>query len=196
VPPVAPSVAPYRTAVTAVTAGDLGASYHPGCPVGPDQLRAVTLTYWGFDGQVHSGQLVVHRDVVNPVVQVFHRLYDAHFPIRSMRPVSAFDGSDPESMAADNTSAFNCRAAVAAGPTHWSAHAYGKAIDVNTVENPYVEAGTVMPPAGSAFTDRTRIRPGMAVVGGTLVQAFTSIGWYWGGRWSDPDYQHFSSTGG
>jgi D-alanyl-D-alanine carboxypeptidase len=98
---------------------------------------------------------------------------------------------------ADNTSAFNCRYAMAPGPRRWSAHAYGKAIDVNPVENPYVSGGRVSPPAGEAFRNRLRVRPGMAVPGGVLVRAFDSIGWSWGGRWSGtPDYQHFSATGG
>jgi D-alanyl-D-alanine carboxypeptidase-like protein len=100
-------------------------------------------------------------------------------------------------MAADNTSAFNCRYAVAPGPKHWSVHAYGEAIDVNTVENPYVEGGVVRPPAGRRFLDRTNVRPGMAVPSGILVRAFLSVGWRWGGRWqASPDYQHFSATGG
>jgi hypothetical protein len=100
-------------------------------------------------------------------------------------------------MAADNTSAFNCRYAVAPGPKHWSVHAYGEAIDVNTVENPYLEGGRVLPPAGRAFTNRSHYRRGMAVAGGVLVRAFASVGWLWGGRWSaSPDWQHFSKTGG
>jgi hypothetical protein len=100
-------------------------------------------------------------------------------------------------MAADNTSGFNCRYAVAPGPKRWSAHSYGKAIDVNTIENPYIEGATVMPRAGHAYVDRSRYRKGMAVAGGVLVRAFASVGWLWGGRWSSsPDYQHFSATGG
>jgi hypothetical protein len=181
---------------TRVTSADLGASWHTGCPVGPDQLRELTLTYWGFDARPHTGRLVVNADVVTSVAQVFATLYQQRFPIRRMEPVSTFGGSDDASMAADNTSGFNCRNAVAAGPPRWSAHAYGKAIDVNTVENPYLDAGKVLPPAGAAFTKRSPYRPGMAVPGGTLVKAFAAVGWSWGGRWSDPDYQHFSSTGG
>ena len=78
-------------------------------------------------------------------------------------PISRYGGSDDRSAAADNTSAFNCRAAVAAGPVRWSAHAYGTAIDVNDVENPYIVGARVIPPAGAAFRDRSRVRPGMAV---------------------------------
>ena len=100
-------------------------------------------------------------------------------------------------MAADNTSAFNCRYAVAPGPRRWSVHAYGQAIDVNPVENPYLEGGKVHPAVGAAYLNRTHVRKGMAVRGGPLVRAFAAVGWSWGGRWTGtPDYQHFSATGG
>ena len=128
---------------------------------------------------------------------MFARLYAERFPIRRMAPVALYGGSDARSMAADNTSAFNCRLAVAIGPRRWSVHAYGEAIDVDPVENPYLEAGHVLPAAGRAYLDRSRLRPGMAVSGGNLVAAFAAVGWSWGGRWTgSPDYQHFSATGG
>ena len=171
-------------------------SYRAGCPVGPDQLRMLHMSYWGFDGQPHAGSMVVNAAVTQSVLTVFRRLYDARFPIRRMVPVDAYGGSDPASMDADNTSGFNCRNAVAPGPPRWSAHAYGQAIDVNTIENPYVQNGVVTPAAGAAFVDRSELRPGMAYDGGVLVDAFAAVGWQWGGRWSDPDYQHFSATGG
>ena len=188
---------PFHTSVAPVRAAQLGASWRPGCPVGPEQLRIVRVSFVGFDGRAHTGALVVNRSVTNEVQVAFHRLYAARFPIRRMEPVSAFGGSDDRSMAADNTSAFNCRYAVAPGPKRWSVHAYGEAIDVNTVENPYLEGGRVLPPAGRAFTNRGRYRRGMAVAGGVLVRAFASVGWLWGGRWTaSPDWQHFSKTGG
>jgi hypothetical protein len=140
--------------------------------------------------------MVVNAAVTQSVLTVFGRLYDARFPIRRMVPVDAYGGSDPASMDADNTSGFNCRNAVASGPPRWSAHAYGQAIDVNTIENPYVQAGVASPVAGAAYLDRSDRRPGMAFSGGVLVDAFAAVGWQWGGRWSDPDYQHFSATGG
>ena len=131
------------------------------------------------------------------VIEVFRTLYAARFPIRRMEPIDAFHGSDRRSMAADNTSGFNCRHAVANGPPTWSMHAYGEAIDVDTVENPYLEGGRIYPPSGAAFVDRSNVRPGMAEPGGVLNDAFAAYGWQWGGRWSaSPDYQHFSATGG
>jgi hypothetical protein len=188
---------PFHASVAPVTTAQLGASWRPGCPVGPEQLRLVRVSFVGFDGRAHTGVLVVNRSVTHDVQVVFRRLYATRFPIRRMQPVARFGGSDDRSMAADNTSAFNCRDAVAPGAKRWSVHAYGEAIDINTVENPYLEGGRVLPPAGRAFTDRGRHRRGMAVAGGVLVRAFASVGWLWGGRWTaSPDWQHFSKTGG
>ena len=188
---------PFVAHVERVTARDLPYSWHRGCPVAPAQLRRVRLRYVGFDGRSHLGALDVNARAVRDVVGVFRTLYRARFPIRSMRPVDAYRGSDDRSAAADNTSAFNCRYAVAPGPKRWSVHAFGLAVDVDPVENPYLEGGRVHPRAGRAYLDRSRYRPGMAVRNGLLVRAFASVGWQWGGRWSDsPDYQHFSATGG
>jgi hypothetical protein len=159
-----------------------------------DQLAVLRLSYWGFDDRPHLGTLVVNKDVAAEVTSVFGTLYAKRFPIRQMQPVDVYDGDDDASMAADNTSGFNCR--YVAGTQRWSQHAYGLAIDVNTVENPYLVTGSVRPPAGAAYLDRSVHRPGMAVPGGDLVTAFASVGWDWGGRWTpDPDYQHFSKVG-
>jgi hypothetical protein len=188
---------PFHVTTKPVTAAQLGRSWRPGCPVGPAELRILRVSYVGFDGRTHTGSIVVNRRVTRDATVVFSRLYAARFPIHRMRPVAAYGGSDTRSMAADNTSGFNCRYAVAPGPKSWSVHAYGEAIDVNTIENPYLEGGRVLPPAGRAYTNRARARRGMAVAGGVLVRAFASVGWLWGGRWSaSPDWQHFSRTGG
>jgi hypothetical protein len=183
--------------VARVSAADLRWSYRPGCPVPPSGLRLLHVSYWGYDGHSHRGSLVVNGADVTAVGRVFATLYAERFPIRRMEPLEAFDGNDNRSMAADNTSGFNCRYAVTTGPKQWSAHAYGEAIDVNPVENPYVLAGRVYPHAGKPYLDRADVRPGMAVPDGQLVAAFAAVGWRWGGRWAgSPDYQHFSSTGG
>ena len=174
-----------------------GSSWHPGCPVPLSGLRYLRIGYWGFDRRPHTGELVVAASAVPAVHEAFGRLFAARFPIRRMRLVDDYGASDSRSIDHDNTSAFNCRKAVTTGPAAWSAHAYGEAIDVNTIENPYIEDGKVLPSAGAAFVKRTPYRPGMAVAGGELVKAFAAVGWLWGGRWTgSPDYQHFSSTGG
>jgi hypothetical protein len=188
---------PFTHSVSRVTAAQLPYSWHRGCPVAPARLRRVRLSYWGFDGRRHSGALVVNVSAVGDVVRVFRRLYVSRFPIRRMRPIDAYRGKDERSLDHDNTAAFNCRYAVASGPKRWSVHAYGLAVDVDPVENPYVEGGRVHPRAGRAYLGRSNVRPGMAVRRGTLVLAFAAVGWQWGGRWAgSPDYQHFSKTGG
>jgi hypothetical protein len=181
----------FRGEVEPVRWADLRSSYRAGCPVGPSELRTVAVSHWGFDGKPHTGRLVVARRVAPGLVSVFRTLWQAKFPIRRLQPVSAFRGSDDASMAADNTSGFNCR--FVGGTSRWSLHAFGEAIDVNPVENPYVRGSTVSPPAGRAFLDRSRLRPGMAVRGGVLVRAFAAAGWKWGASFGD--YQHFSTTG-
>jgi hypothetical protein len=194
---LAVQAAPFAHTVSPVTRAQLPHSWRSGCPVAPSALRRVRLSYWGFDGRAHTGALVVNASAVRDIVVVFRRLYGARFPIRRMRPIDAYGGNDERSLVADNTAAFNCRYAVGPGPRRWSTHAYGLAIDVNPVENPYLESGRVHPRAGKAYLNRSKVRPGMAVRGGPLVRAFDGVGWQWGGRWQGtPDYQHFSSTGG
>jgi hypothetical protein len=190
---------PFRSSVTPLPLSleetMTGLSWHRGCPVGLDELRLVRAPHWGFDGRVHTGRLVVHRDVARAVLGVLRRLYEAHFPIRRMVPVDAYGASDFRSIEADNTSAFNCR--YVEGTTRWSEHSYGRAIDLNPIENPYVTvAGTTAHAASRPYLSRTPYRPGMAVEGGVVVRAFDAAGWGWGGRWSgDRDYQHFSASG-
>ncbi|MDX6324970.1 MAG: hypothetical protein QOK15_1324 [Nocardioidaceae bacterium] len=173
-------------------------SYHPGCPVALSDLRYLRPTYLGFDGQAHTGELVVHQDYAVPVATVFERLYDARWPIRRMRLVDDYGGDDRRSMAADNTSGFNCRRV--AGTRTWSAHAYGAAVDVNPVENPDLSDDSTAPPGAGAFatTDRSaRAYPprGVITAADPVVRAFARIGWEWGGTWSSgKDYQHFSAA--
>jgi hypothetical protein len=189
-----PSPAAFQGTISKVSRGELRYSYRPGCPVAPAALRRLDLSYWGFDRKPHVGSIVVHASEARDVVSAFRRLYAARFPIRRLRLVEAYRGSDDTSMAADNTSGFNCRRVYPGGP--WSAHAYGLAIDLNPVENPYVHGGQVEPSAGRRYLDRANRRRGMVVSGDAVVRAFAAIGWPWGGHWtSSKDYQHFSATG-
>lgn len=185
----------FEYGVESVRRSDLPHSWRPGCPVGPRRLRLVTVSHWGFDGEVKTGRLVVGRNKARPVVRVMRKLFRAGYPIKRMRLVDEYGGSDRRSMNANNTSAFNCRTAT--GSTSWSEHAYGRAIDVNPVQNPYVSpSGRVLPKRGRPFVDRSRDHPAMIHAGDRVVRAFASIGWSWGGSWSSvQDYQHFSQTG-
>jgi len=169
-------------------------SHGPECPVPWERLRYLRVPFVGFDGEPHRGELVVRAAYARDVLTVFERLYDARWPIRRMRLVSDYGGDDDRSMAANNTSGYNCR--TVAGETRWSDHAYGAAIDLNPVQNPYVLDGSVLPPAGRPFADldrsaRAEVPRGVIRAGDPVVRAFAQIGWEWGGAWSDPDYQHF-----
>jgi hypothetical protein len=172
----------------------IGVSWKPGCPVPIDDLRIIEMTYVGFDGAVHrGGQLMVHRLVAADVVEAFRVLFEHRFPIRRMELIEHYGGDDDASMAADNTSAFNCRP-ITGTTDRFSIHSYGQAIDINTVENPYVRGSTVLPPAGAEFLDRTDVRPGMITKNDVVVKAFRHGGFTWGGDWTSPtDYQHFET---
>ena len=172
----------------------VGSSWRPGCPVPLRRLRYLRVAFRDFDGERRVGELVVHRDATATMRTVFARLYRAEFPIRRMRLVDDYGADDRASIEADNTSAFNCRAVT--GGRRWSEHAYGRAIDVNPIENPYVFGdGTTIHRRSRPYLRRDRIRRGMAVKGGVLVRAFRKAGWKWGGTWSGAkDYQHFSAT--
>ena len=183
--PVAASPPPYRSSVRPLSASIRalmrGSSWRPGCPVGLNDLRVVGVTFWGFDRQAHHARLVVHRTVARDVAGLFGKLYAARFPIRRIRLVDRYGADDKRSMSHDNTSAFNCRYRNGVCCT-WSMHAYGKAIDINPVEDPELWSGGVAPPNGAVYADRWK--------------AFHAIGWGWGGDWSWPiDYQHFSTNG-
>jgi hypothetical protein len=170
-------------------------SWRPGCPVPLKNLRLIKMSYWGFDGSAHMGEMVLNRRVVDDVLLVFRKMFDARFAIRRMRLVDVYGGNDDRSMVADNTSAFNCRKVT--GGSEWSQHAYGWAIDINPVENPYISrSGKVSPPNGAKYADRSLREKGMIHRRGVVNRAFQSIGWGWGGNWrSIKDYQHFSLTG-
>ena len=166
------------------------------CPVPLADLRLLRLPYVGFDGLAHQGEMVVAADVAPDVVEVFGVLYRERFPLQSMRLVDEFDGSDDRSMAANNTSGYNCR--TVAGTQTWSAHAYGRAVDVNPVQNPYVVDGTTRPPAAQAFVDVDRspgsdAAPGVIVTDDVVDRAFTSRGWERGADFPEPDYQHYAA---
>jgi len=156
----------------------------------------VTLSHWNYAGQHSTGELVVRTDFAPSIVQVFGELYAVGFPIERMELVDAYQGDDNLSMAANNTSAFNCRE-VAWKPGVWSNHAFGTAIDINPLVNPYVSDSQILPPEGAAFADRSVKTLGGIYPDGPVIPAFLDIGWLWGGNWSSAkDWQHFSASGG
>jgi hypothetical protein len=169
-------------------------AWRPSCPVALDDLRLLTLSYWGFDGAAHRGRLVVHGDVAGQIVSVFRQLFQARYPIRRMVLVDHFGADEDRIMAADDTCGYNGRW-VYGRPGVWSEHAFGKAVDINPLENPYVYGGKVAPAAGRRYLDRALRARGMIEANDAAVRAFASIGWGWGGSWASPDYMHFSASG-
>ena len=194
---ITPLSAPRRAALRAAGV------WHAGCPVSLSQLRVLTVVHWGFDGNTHTGQLVVNRRVAAPLARVFGRLYELRFPIRHMRLADAYGPRGARPNDTDISAAFDCRQAIASpctsrarkGNGTWSEHAYGHAVDLNPVENPYIGCGMSRDPASKPYLDRSRLRRGMITP--AVVAAFRSIGWGWGGDWSGStkDYMHFSASG-
>jgi len=174
-----------------------GGSWHKGCPVHYRDLRYLKIRYIDFDGKEHTGEMIVHKAVAKEVTVIFEKLYKVKYPIRQMRLVSDFGGSDWQSIEADNTSAFNCRNAT--GSTKWSKHSYGRAIDLNPLENPYISrSGHIAHKASQTFRKRQHQNSSaadraMLLHDDPAVQIFKAHGWKWGGDWKlVKDYQHFS----
>ncbi|MBK5222506.1 MAG: M15 family metallopeptidase [Acidimicrobiia bacterium] len=171
----------------------MGTAWQPGCPVELGDLRHVTLSFWGFNGGHHTGELVVHRDVADDVAWVFGQLHAARFPLEEVRIVTPADLEAPPTGDGNTTAAFVCRPV--RGGTTTSAHASGLAVDVNPFNNPYVRGDIVLPERASAYLDRAWHRPGMIQAGDVVSESFAAIGWTWGGAWASPDLMHFSATG-
>jgi len=179
-----------------------GGFWHRGCPVGLSGLRLLTVSHRGFDGRTHTGQLIVNRSAARPVARAFRKLHGLHFPIRHMRLADFYGPRRGRPRDGDVTASFECRQAVPSpctggrGTGTWSMHAYGLAVDINPVENPYVGCGQSRDPRTRRYRDRSRHREGM--VTRRAVEAFRSVGWGWGGAWAGntKDYMHFSASGG
>ena len=197
-PPFQASVQPLPVSVQQELSGRF---WHPGCPVPLAHLRLLTFSHWGFDGRVRTGQLVVNERWAAPLARVFRRLYQLRFPIRHLRLADAYGPARSIPADGDISGAFECREAVPSpctggtGTGSWSEHAYGEAVDLNPVENPYVGCGRTRDRSSLPYLDRSRLRRGMVTP--AVVEAFRSIGWGWGGNWagSTKDYMHFSASG-
>lgn len=195
----------YRSSVRPLSAelrGRLGGeSWRPGCPVPLSGLRVLAVTHWGFDGRPHVGQLVVDGGHAQALARVFRKLYELRFPIRHMRLADMYGPREGRPADGDVTGSFRCRQAVpspcSGGSANgsWSNHAYGHAIDLNPVENPYVGCGRTRNASSGRYLDRSRLRKGMVTP--AVIAAFRSIGWGWGGSWAGEtkDYMHFSTSG-
>ncbi|MFE5602614.1 M15 family metallopeptidase [Streptomyces coelicoflavus] len=164
-----------------------------GCPItSPQQLRRVEINHHGFDGEIHRGVLVVNTDTADTVVRVFSRLFDAEFPIRSMKPLEEYGGDNTASLAADNTAAFNCRRLDQINaPAMESPHANGRAVDINPVENPWQDLRCTCWKPSARYSARTQGK-GKVLEGGVVWRAFVEEGWVWQNI-DVPDYMHFDT---
>ena len=174
-----------------------GNSWREGCPVSLLDLRYIQLNHWNFNAEVESGEIIVHKEVAEELVYIFEELYNMKYPINKMQLVSEYDGDDWKSIEADNTSAFNCRP-VTGKKKKWSKHAYGRAIDINPIENPYISRnGHISHEASLKYRKRvhkvdTSADKAVLLKSDEAVQIFKKYGWKWGGDWhSIKDYQHF-----
>ncbi len=169
-------------------------SWSPECPVAAADLAYLTMSHYGFDGEFHTGEMIVNAGVADEVVEVFRRLHAARYPIEQMRVITAEEIDAHPTGDGNDTTSFVCRPAV--GSENWSQHAFGLAVDVNPFHNPYHKGDLVLPELASAYLDRADVRPGMIGEGDVAVQAFDEIGWGWGGRWDTlDDWMHFSQSG-
>ena len=164
----------------------------PRCPVQRKNLRRIEINHVNFDGEVKRGAIVVRGDVAESVVRIFTRLFEKRFPIHRMEPVEAFNGSDMRSMKANNTSAYNCRRpSEANSPSMKSPHANGRAIDINPIQNPWLNPHTHVWEPSAKYRKRTA-GPGKILQGGLVWRLFTREGWIWQDI-KTPDYQHFDT---
>jgi len=169
-------------------------SWTPECPVSLHHLRYLTLTHFGFDGKVHTGELVMHYRVADEVIAIFKDLYEARFPIEKMKLIDEYGGSDHHSMSDNNSSGFCFREAIGK-PGIFSKHSFGLAIDINPLYNPYRKKELILPPEGEIFLDRSILLPGMISENDPCHRAFSKRGWIWGGVWEDrQDYHHFERS--
>ena len=176
-----------------------GQFWHTSCPVPLSGLRLLTVSYWDFGRDIQTGELVVNRSAAAPLAKVFRQLYRLQFPIRHMRFVDVYGPKRTQPADRDISGSFECRRAVPSpcgtGTGNWSQHAFGLAVDLNPIENPYTGCGRTREPSSLPYLNRSKVRRGMVTP--AVVRAFRSIGWGWGGSWpgSTKDYMHFSSSG-
>ena len=164
-----------------------GNSWRQGCPVSLNQLSYLTVSYWGFDNKSHIGHIIINKQLAAEVVQIFEELYQHHFLIENMQLPSQHHSSARD----DDSHGFECYQDPE-NKSQFSMHAYGIAIDINPVYNPYEKTpGYAYPTNGQKFLDRSLTHRGMVKINGPVFNAFIKRGWIWGGFSQKRDYMHF-----
>ena len=153
-----------------------------------DNLIIVNVQYYSFDNKLHQGQLVIHKDVKNDIIELFDLIKNTKFPIAKVIPIVKYNWNDSISMADNNTSAFNYRNVD--GTKSLSKHSFGKAIDINPMQNPYKSKAGIISPRKATYNKN---KSGTLTSDSKIVTFLLSRGWEWGGNYkSIKDWQHFS----
>ena len=197
VPSVADTAAFFSAAPidSAVFARMSGRSYKDGCPVAVEDLRYLRVLHKDLSGRTLVGEMVANRSIADDLLEIFCVLYDAGYPIERMRLIDDYDGDDEASMLANNSSCFNYRRK--AHMSSVSKHAYGEAVDINPLYNPYYRvtpagARIVEPASAAPYVDRAADFPYKIERGDLCHRLFLEHGFHWGGSWTrSKDYQHF-----
>src|SRR4030065_1425014 len=152
-----------------------------------DRLSMVDVCYFSFDGLRHQGQIIINSELEDDVGEIFALIEKLKFPIGSVIPIVTYGWQDGESMAANNTSGFNYR--IIEGTTKLSLHSFGRAVDINPVQNPVTYPNGLIAPQGAVYN---RQKKGAFTLANPIVQEFLKRGWHWGGNFEQPkDYHHF-----
>lgn len=194
--PVSEELARYMTGVSYPSRdSDIASS---GLAVTFDDLRYLHVMHYDFEGNPAEGELICNSYIAQDLVEIFYQLYLNEYRLESVRLIDEFDGDDTASMEANNTSCFNYR--VVEGSTNLSKHAYGLAVDINPLYNPYItyeKDGTenISPAAACSYADRSVNFAYKIDENDLCYKLFTQHGFIWGGNWNNvKDYQHFQKT--
>ena len=172
-----------------------GRSFPKDCTVNRQSLRYVRLLHVDVDGRTRLGEMVCNKSIAADVIDIFRELYRQRYPIHSIKLIDDFNADDEQSMRANNTSSFCFRKVT--GSKKLSAHAMGKAIDVNPLYNPYYHRSpsgkiTVQPTTATKYVDRAATFPYKITKTDLMYRLFVARGFKWGGAWNRvKDYQHF-----
>ena len=175
---------------------DLILQHRPDCPREVvESLVLLDVNFFGFDNQIHDGQIVVHKDLMQDTLDLFQFMLEKKFPLQEVSPIVKYNWDDEVSMSANNSSAFNYRTII--NTDRISLHGLGRAIDINPKINPVItglkpEQIQITQPANGTYDPSA---PGTLFTGHEVVEFMKARGWEWGGDWHDQkgykDYQHF-----
>ena len=161
------------------------------CPLSPNDLVHIQVPYWGFDHKSHAGILVVNKNIKTQIQEIFQKIYEIKFPIEKIKPLEDYNNNEEKAMEDNDTFGYHCKK-MTSNPNRFSKHAYGLAIDINPVLNPYISHTKFLPKNGGIYTDRNLNKPGMITKDSPIYKIFTENNWKWGGNWKAfKDYHHF-----